>query len=370
MPMNVDTIEDGAVFTGLRHEWTGLLDGQDFFLTWEWLHTWWKHLSPVGGRLAIQTVRRGAELLAIAPLLSTADHLGLARLTFLGTGRVGSDYLDVIVRPGTGNDVIPSLARHLLRPRAVLEMPQVPATTSAAMDLARELCRAGGSVQVAPTHVCPFIDLRGHTWESYLGSLGSEHRYNFQRRLRKLDTQHQLRFERVSAEARRRELLPVLFELHRLRWSERGGSDGLEGHGIAAFHEELSRLALERGWLRLYVLWLGSSPAAALYGFRYGSVFYFYQSGFDPAYRKLSVGLVAMGLAIQSAIEEGASTFDLLHGEEAYKSHWAKEVRSLERVVVYPPGIRGRLSWSEGVAAQAAHGLMRRIRRSDAAPSR
>jgi CelD/BcsL family acetyltransferase involved in cellulose biosynthesis len=238
------------------------------------------------------------------------------------------------------------------------------------MGLARELSRAGGSLRATSTHVCPFIDLRGHTWESYLGSLGSEHRYNFQRRLRKLQTQHDLRFERVASEGRRRELLPVLFELHRLRWSERGGSDGLDGHGIAAFHEELSRLALDRGWLRLFVLWLGSSPAAALYGFRYGSVFYFYQSGFDPAYRKLSVGLVAMGLAIQSAIEEGASTFDLLHGEEAYKSHWAKEARSLERIVVYPPGLRGRLSWGEEAAAQVARGLMRRIRRGDAAQSR
>jgi CelD/BcsL family acetyltransferase involved in cellulose biosynthesis len=381
--LRVETIGESAAFTALRDEWTELLrlrgvstvpfedasSSCDFFLTWEWLHTWWTHLSG-GRRLAILTVRRGSELLGIAPFVATASRLGLVRLEFLGTGRAGSDYLDVIVRPGSEQDVILNLASHLARNPAVLDMRQVPLAGSVAMRLACARRRSGGSVQTTRTHVCPFIDLRGHTWESYLGSLGSEHRYNFQRRLRKLDTQHGLRFERVSSEQRRRELLPVLFELHRRRWSERGGSDGLEGNGIAAFHEELSRLALERGWLRLYVLWLGSSPAAALYGFRYGGVFYFYQSGFDPRYRKLSVGLVAMGLAIKSAIEERASTFDLLHGEEAYKLHWAKEVRRLERVRVFPPGIRGHLSRSREVAAEAARGLLHRLRRNDAAPSR
>jgi CelD/BcsL family acetyltransferase involved in cellulose biosynthesis len=133
----------------------------------------------------------------------------------------------------------------------------------------------------------------------------------------------------VTTESRRRELLPVLFELHRKRWSERGGSDGLFGPGLPEFHEEASRLALERGWLRLCVLWLGETPAAALYGFRYGAVFSFYQCGFDPRFAKLGVGLVALGLAIRSAVLEGAGEFDLLHGEEPYKFHWAKRTRAL-----------------------------------------
>jgi CelD/BcsL family acetyltransferase involved in cellulose biosynthesis len=232
-----------------------------------------------------------------------------------------------------------------------------------AMALGQELHGSGATLHTARTHSCPWIDLRGHTWDTYLASLGAEHRYNFRRRLRKLEGQHGLRFEAVTSEATRRERLPILFELHRRRWQDRGGSDGLEGDGIAAFHEDMSRVALERGWLRLFVLWLGDTPAAAVYGFRYGDVFYFYQSGLDPRFAKLSVGLVALGLAIKSAIEEGATTFDLLHGEEAYKFHWAKDARSLERVRVFPPGLRGRVFWGQLKAAEAARALRRRMRR-------
>jgi hypothetical protein len=74
---------------------------------------------------------------------------------------------------------------------------------------------------------------------------------------------------------------------------------------LTAFHREFSQIALKRGWLRLYLLRLDGKPASFLYGFHYGRKFYFYQSSFDAAYAKHSPGLIMMGLAIRSAIEEG-----------------------------------------------------------------
>ena len=64
------------------------------------------------------------------------------------------------------------------------------------------------------------------------------------------------------------------------------------------------------------------------------------KSGYDPRYRKQSVGLLTMGLAIKSAIEEGAEQYDMLHGDESYKFHWAKEVRELEHLELYAPDAR------------------------------
>lgn len=382
--LSVATIADLASFTELRAEWTELLQSSrsdSVFLSWEWLHTWWTHARR-DGRLAILAVRRGGRLVAIAPFRSRRDLLGGEHLEFLGTGRVGSDYLDAIVRRGDEDEVLASLASHAARHGAALDMKQVRVTASAVSGLVRELRRAGYSVRITRSHRCPFIDLNGLSWDDYLGSLGSEHRYNFRRKLRKLESRHELRVETVSCEASRRALLPVLFELHRLRWSERGGSDGLLG--LEAFHERISQLALERGWLRLFVLRLDGAPAAAFYGFRYGRVLSFYQSGFDPRFRSSSVGLVAMGLAIKSAIDEGASEFDLLHGEEPYKLHWATRSRRLGRVTAFPSGAIGRISLGKATAVAAARRVMRRlpagvaagiaaIRRggtSDAAPTR
>ena len=93
-------------------------------------------------------------------------------------------------------------------------------------------------------------------------------------------------------------------------------------------------MALARDWLRLFVLRLDGKPAASLYGINYNGVFYFYQSGFDPDYGNHSVGLVTMALAIKAAIEEGAEEYDLLHGDERYKFHWAQELREIDELVV------------------------------------
>jgi CelD/BcsL family acetyltransferase involved in cellulose biosynthesis len=139
-----------------------------------------------------------------------------------------------------------------------------------------------------------------------------------------------------------------------------GGSEAFNTSGLVAFHEEFSALARQRGWLRLCLLRVDRKPVAALYGFRYGRTFYFYQSGFDPAYRKQSVGLVAMGLTIRKALEEGATEFDLLHGDEEYKSLWARQRREIGRVEAYPPRARGALQRSVNVLGRGVRRLARR----------
>ena len=59
---------------------------------------------------------------------------------------------------------------------------------------------------------------------------------------------------------------------------------------------------------------LDGRPVGALYGFRYRQSFCFYQTGFD-----------------------------LLHGDERYKFDWARQVRALERIELYPPSAHGWL---------------------------
>ena len=83
-------------------------------------------------------------------------------------------------------------------------------------------------------------------------------------------------------------------------------------------------------------MWVDGKPAASLYGLRYRDTFSFYQSGFDPDFSKQSVGLVMMGLAIRSALEEGCAEYDFLHGGEEYKFHWTSQSRELGRVELFP----------------------------------
>jgi CelD/BcsL family acetyltransferase involved in cellulose biosynthesis len=77
-----------------------------------------------------------------------------------------------------------------------------------------------------------------------------------------------------------------------------------------------------------------------------------------------------MGLAIRGAIEEGATEFDLLHGAEAYKFHWARHTRRLGRMTAYPPGLRGTWLLRAADTRAEARRLWRKRRGSDAASPR
>jgi CelD/BcsL family acetyltransferase involved in cellulose biosynthesis len=368
MKTTIETIDDAQAFAQLKAEWNPLLEASSsacVFLTWEWLSTWWKHLSA-GRKLSILAARRGSELVALAPLALKPRGWGslspFYALEFLAAGSVGSDYLDLIVRHDGEEEALDALSTHLIEKQFNLDLRQLRRGSSSSEALAARLSRRQGwSLVETKTEICPFIDLSGRSWDSYLASLGSQHRYNFNRRLKNLRKQFDVSFEPARTEAERREALKIVIELHLERWSGRGGSDGLHTRALLSFHEAFTRRALERGWLRLFVLRLDGKPAAALYGLRYGRVFYFYQSGFASGYARHSVGLVAMGLAIQSALAEGAEEYDLLHGSEAYKFQWARETRDLARLEIFSPSASGRIYRGAVELNRAAKRLARRV---------
>jgi CelD/BcsL family acetyltransferase involved in cellulose biosynthesis len=346
----VELIDDRDAFEQLRPEWTDLLESSPadcLFLTWEWLFTWWTHQAGAR-RLFVVTVRSAGKLIAVAPFAQSARRvasvLPFPSLEFLGTGTVGSDYLDIIVRRGCEKEALDALGAYLVDRGMALDLAQIDARASASSQLAAALTSRGWSMVRRPTGVSPFIRLAGHTWESYLGTLGSEHRYNFQRRLRHANKSFAFRFEPARTPQQCREALDQLIALHTLRWQGHGGSDAFDSAEIVQFHHAMTGLAFDCRWLRLFVMSFDGVPVAALYGFLYHQVFYFYQSGYDPRYRKHSVGLLTMGLAIKNAIEEGALQYDMLHGDESYKFHWAKEVRELQHLELYAPDARATVT--------------------------
>jgi CelD/BcsL family acetyltransferase involved in cellulose biosynthesis len=347
--IKIEKIESHWEFARLRCEWSELLESSDadcVFLTWEWLHTWWKHLA--GGReLSIFAARCGHELIAIAPLAKHPPNLARGRpfstLEFLGTGQAGSDYLDFIVRKGYETQAVEVLAGVLASKRLALDWTQLKQSGCVAGRIAECLGDDGWVVSEARTNTCPFIPLEGHTWESYLATLGSEHRYSFKRKWKRLQQDFAVRLEEVTTEEQCLDGVNLVIKLHNLRWQDREDSDAFCSEALAKFHREWAELARKRGWLRLFVLRLNEKPVACIYGFCYRRVFYFYQSGFDPAFANYSVGLVTMGLAIKNALEEGAREYDLLHGNERYKSHWSRNSRDIGRLELYPPGGLGRM---------------------------
>jgi CelD/BcsL family acetyltransferase involved in cellulose biosynthesis len=361
--LEVECIQDTSTFAALRTAWDELLQSSasnNPFLTFDWLYGWWTHFgSPDTLRLIV--VRSDEELIAIAPLrLITTPLYWFSRLEFLGTGDAGSDYLDLIVRRGTEAGALAAIAGFLSSEKLALRLTHLPPASLAAQ-LAERLATSGWSSSLAPDGTCPIVNLDGHTFDSFLGTLGASHRANVRRRLRALERQFDVRFERVTGHEERQTMLRALAGFHATRYADRGGSTAFSSPSVMAFHEDVTCRALDSGWLRMYALRLDDSIAAVLYGFNYGDRFYFYQHGHDDAFASHSVGLALMALTINAAIDDGASEFDMLWGTEPYKALWARSARALQRADLFP-GHRGGAMHRHAVEARrGVSDLARRV---------
>jgi CelD/BcsL family acetyltransferase involved in cellulose biosynthesis len=360
--LTVDVIEDVQGFDRLKGEWDALVDASASntpFLTWGWLRSWWMHLAGPA-TLHIIVVRERGELIGVAPMMRARRGISHASvLEFLGAG-AGSDYLDVILRTGRERVALEALASAFNSLQLPLYLDNLP-PSSASAQLQGALASTGWTAIESSPDVCPFINLAGHTWDSYLATLGAAHRANVRRRLRALAAGFDMRFTAVQSDADRRPALAALIELSKQRWAERGGNTAFESPALCAFHDEATHAAMADGSLRLYVLSLNGSVAAVMYGFaRYGR-FYFFQHGFSDAYAKFSIGLVLMALSIQAAIAEGLTEFDMLYGHESYKRLWAREERRLGRLQLFTPRLSGTLLRREADTRRALRTLAHQL---------
>jgi CelD/BcsL family acetyltransferase involved in cellulose biosynthesis len=97
------------------------------------------------------------------------------------------------------------------------------------------------------------------------------------------------------------------------------------------FRRMASAMAAE-GLVRLFMLRINGRPAASVLCFDAGSHLYLYNSGYDPEFSSLSVGLVSKALCLQWAIENGMSGLDFLRGDEPYKYDMGAKDQEIYRI--------------------------------------
>ncbi len=293
--------------------WEALAESaENIFATREWLSTWWRHFGR-GELLLFGCRRRDDTLAAIVPLYRS--RLGLARvLRFLGHGP--SDELGPICDPAD-NPAAAHALRHALRAGSLGGWDVL---------LGEQLLQAkrwsellGGTMALQESS--PVLRARGRSFEEVLASRSRNFRQQVRRRERKLLREHGLRYRLADDPALLDAHLTALFELHAARWGK-GGSTAFTADR-QAFHREFARLALHKGWLRLWVAEVDDAPVAALYGFRFAGSELYYQSGRDPAWDRYAVGFVLLTHAVRAALEEGVSEYRFLRGGETYKQRFA-----------------------------------------------
>ena len=313
-----------------------------------WTLAWWDVFGGDDGReLRVLLFHDGDTLVGLAPLLArTVRHrkvLPFRRLELLCSGEeqadeVCSDYLGILARRGRERDVAAALAKALLGnvagPWDELILPSMSTDTPLPAELARQLQAGDVHTIVEEPTVCLAAKLP-KTWELYLSSLGSSHRYAVKRALRDFEGWAGKAWELRVAD-RPEQLGPartVLESLHNERWRDEGRDGVFASARFRGFHDRVLPELASRGAAEITWLEVAGDPIAATYSLIWDGKVHFYQSG-----RKIDLpkavrpGLVIHGLAIRRSIELGRREYDFLGGDRQYKRQLANTGHPLTSV--------------------------------------
>ena len=103
------------------------------------------------------------------------------------------------------------------------------------------------------------------------------------------------------------------------------------------------RYLAERGWLRVFVLYVRDIPRAFLVGQVYDRTFACQYTGFDPSFASFSVGSILTARAFEQLAASGVRSVDLGEGGEEHNRRLGCEEQEEGTVHVYSPTFRGLL---------------------------
>jgi len=305
----------GALST-LAAEWRTLLAANKrhtFFATAEWTAVSWRAFGE-GQELRLLTMRDGAELIGIVPLAVTTG--GERKVARFASYLEVTDYQDIIARPGREHAVWQAAIEYVAQQRLSLDLHNIPAaspTMAFFNGLAQDPAYA---VTTGIDDVCPIISPLPADFETYLAGLDKKDRHELRRKLRRLLGNADAGVDVTWEFGNLQQAMDDFVRLHRLSSADK---EQFMTPSMVGFFNDLAGVCHEHGWLRLGFITVRGVPVSTIMAFEYGDWFGLYNSGYDPEYEYLSVGLLLKALAIEFAIKTGKTCYDFLQGSERYK---------------------------------------------------
>lgn len=352
--MSLEVHRHDAPIDELEADWDRLVEPDHpgaAFRSFPWIAAFYRHARP-GVEPCVLVAREAGQVAGILPLYRESSVLGGRWLRLAGDGVVGSDFLGVVARAADEERVADGFARTLAKETYdELCLDGVLDGDPLATRLARRLRAA-----VRFRSVCPAVKIGG-SFGDYLARRPSGAGAQWARRRRWLERQPGFRHDTYNRLGPLTRALAELVELHLARWEH--GSTAIDGDRVERFHLEALRGLARRGWARIDILSVGDMPVAALYGFRHGNRYAFYQAGRDPAWGQRSVGTVLLGMVLERCFAEKLDEFDFLHGDESYKLAWATTARNTVTVRASGRSARAVASRWSRAAWEHARGVAR-----------
>ena len=296
------------------------LNWSSIFILPVWLQTWWQVFGS-GAELHLRSVRQGERIIGIAPLMIKQKTASLVGSTDV------CDYLDFVVVPGMERDFFSALLDDLQqRDIEQLDLGHLRPDSTVLTHLTGIAMERNYDVRLQPEDVSLETELPS-TWEEYLAALSTKQRHEVNRKLRRLQEAASVDYRTIENSKAAHSLMDTFLKL----FSESRDDKAIF---LTTGRESFFRLLVEAmagvGLLRLGILELDKQPAAMVMCFDYNDCVYLYNSGYDPQYSSLSVGILSKALCIKDSIRRGRKRFDFLKGGEQYKYHLGGREISLQ----------------------------------------
>ncbi|MDP2728125.1 MAG: GNAT family N-acetyltransferase [Dehalococcoidia bacterium] len=235
-------------------------------------------------------------------------------ICFIGNVEV-SDYLDFVLQGREEETFYKAFLDALENENwETMDLHCLPAGSPTLTYLPPQARSRGLSVALEKEEVCPGINLPG-TWEEFVASLNKKYRHELRRKMRRLMDSDSFRYYSLEGEALA-EGVDDFLRLHRVSSDEKAAF--MDSQMEVFFRTMVPQMAA-KNWAKLYFLEVDGRRVSTVLCFQHGQEILLYNSGFDPAYGWLSVGLLLKAFCIRDAIEAGKKRFDFLRGDERYK---------------------------------------------------
>lgn len=336
-------VEIRSTLGDLATQWDALVDLQP--LPSPFMRSWWID-NATSAVPAVVCVLRGSELIGGAAFEVDTwgpSFLGVQKIRVSGAGLLAPDHIDLIAAPGCHETVAREVLGWLLRPGSrFIHLDGLTANGTLASLFADE---------VLTTFDAPLADLPSD-FGDYVASRPGKVRSTIKRRTK------QLVAEGVTHSVAERSDLDRAIDsfsvLHDLRWAEESGFLG----AFERFRKVLAAAA-DQDELVVNELRLATGETIAVeIDFRIANRLFFYQAGRRTEREWRGCGTVLRAKIIAAAIDDGVIEYDMLRGDEPYKTEWATARRQLSshRLAV---GTRARIGFAARSAIDRANRRLR-----------
>jgi CelD/BcsL family acetyltransferase involved in cellulose biosynthesis len=337
------------------------------FRSHDWLASWWRFY---GGehRLCTLAVMDGAgQVVGVAPLYLERTTSRGRVLKLLGTGDACSDYLGVLAKEGSEEEVLPALAQWLVDVNAdnatpdarweLLELSGVAADDALVAQLVGHMVEDGAQVHRREGANCWRIALPD-SWDALLAGMSKSHRKQIRRVQRRLLDSGRAVLH-TADESTLATAMETLIDLHQRRRQSLGQPGCFSSPAFTGFLHQTARRMLPSGQLELHWIELDGRAVAAEFHLVGGDVVFAYQAGVDPEALEEEPGRIINVATLRRAIELGRRGFDFLRGDEPYKAHWRAGPRGSCELRVVPSAASARLRHGVWLAGDSMKQLIK-----------